>query len=308
MMIGMLSACDKKVLTRLQGTSKLLEQIFLTQYIMSGWSLPFRGTTALHGTYNNEFVVLEVDPPPQWAAQQAIPSTQSSVFSRVTIFPDTRYGLTYWYTNTSAGGKLRDMQYAWAFFNTSCAMCGVWVYLLWNETVVDVPRSRRIFGQKVLRSGEQISIITHHHRRRGCSSRPSMPQLDRRSDNVERRRGECTKCAPIWVRLAGTHSCTSNVPPDAHSSWGSRRSTVKRIIVGQTCSITRKCLHPGSLNTIIVIDLHFLYRRRSGGSMMGLTPEHSQVLASFVRHTSVIRTWQGGRDLSAPQRAEVASS
>lgn len=62
---------------------------------------------------------------------------------------DTRYGLTHWYTNTSAGGKLRDMQYAWAVFNTLCAIYGVWVYLLWNEAVVGVHRDRRVFRQKV---------------------------------------------------------------------------------------------------------------------------------------------------------------
>ncbi|CAM9533499.1 unnamed protein product, partial [Laminaria digitata] len=62
---------------------------------------------------------------------------------------DTRYGITYWYTNTSAGGKLRDMQYAWALFNTMCAVCGVWVYLLWNEAVLGVHRNRRVFRQKV---------------------------------------------------------------------------------------------------------------------------------------------------------------
>lgn len=62
---------------------------------------------------------------------------------------DTRYGLTYWYTNTSGGGKLRDMQYVWAFFNTLCAVCGVWIYLLWNEAVAGVHRDRRVFRQKV---------------------------------------------------------------------------------------------------------------------------------------------------------------
>lgn len=41
------------------------------------------------------------------------------------------------------------MQYAWAFFNTLCAMFGVWVYLLWNEAVVGVHRDRRVFRQKV---------------------------------------------------------------------------------------------------------------------------------------------------------------
>lgn len=63
---------------------------------------------------------------------------------------DTRYGITYWYTNTAAGGKLRDMQYAWALFNTMCAVCGVWVYLLWNEAVMGVHRDRRVFRQKVV--------------------------------------------------------------------------------------------------------------------------------------------------------------
>lgn len=62
---------------------------------------------------------------------------------------DVRYGITYWYTNTAGGGKLREMQYAWAFFNTICAMFGVWVYLLWNEAVVGVHRDRRVFRQKV---------------------------------------------------------------------------------------------------------------------------------------------------------------
>lgn len=63
---------------------------------------------------------------------------------------DVRYGITYWYTNTAGGGKLREMQYVWAFFNTMCAMCGVWVYLLWNEAVVGVHRDRRVFRQKVI--------------------------------------------------------------------------------------------------------------------------------------------------------------
>lgn len=63
---------------------------------------------------------------------------------------DVRYGITYWYTNTAGGGKLREMQYAWAFFNTICAMFGVWVYLLWNEAVVGVHRDRRVFRQKVV--------------------------------------------------------------------------------------------------------------------------------------------------------------
>lgn len=70
---------------------------------------------------------------------------------------DVRYGITYWYTNTEGGGKLREMQYAWAFFNTMCAMFGVWVYLLWNEAVVGVHRDRRIFRQKV-------NALEHHTR------------------------------------------------------------------------------------------------------------------------------------------------
>lgn len=74
--------------------------------------------------------------------------------SLVTSFDaDVRYGITYWYTNTEGGGKLREMQYAWAFFNTICAMFGVWVYLLWNEAVVGVHRDRRVFRQKVIDLG-----------------------------------------------------------------------------------------------------------------------------------------------------------
>eukprot|EP00903_Cladosiphon_okamuranus_P008312 g7996.t1 len=69
--------------------------------------------------------------------------------SAIAVITDVRYGITYWYTNTAGGGKLREMQYAWAFFNTICAMFGVWVYLLWNETVVGVHRDRRVFKQKV---------------------------------------------------------------------------------------------------------------------------------------------------------------
>ncbi|CAM9880552.1 unnamed protein product, partial [Ectocarpus sp. 12 AP-2014] len=69
--------------------------------------------------------------------------------SAIAVITDVRYGITYWYTNTAGGGKLREMQYVWAFFNTMCAMCGVWVYLLWNEAVVGVHRDRRVFRQKV---------------------------------------------------------------------------------------------------------------------------------------------------------------
>eukprot|EP00904_Undaria_pinnatifida_P007120 jgi/Undpi1/3538/HiC_scaffold_16.g06910.m1 len=79
-------------------------------------------------------------------AMQAVVAFAMSVIAVVT---DTRYGITYWYTNTAAGGKLRDMQYAWALFNTLCAVCGVWVYLLWNEAVMGVHRDRRVFRQKV---------------------------------------------------------------------------------------------------------------------------------------------------------------
>lgn len=47
---------------------------------------------------------------------------------------------------------MREMQYAWGFFNTICAMFGVWVYLLWNEAVVGIHRDRRVFRQKVIDS------------------------------------------------------------------------------------------------------------------------------------------------------------
>ncbi|CAM9631799.1 unnamed protein product [Hapterophycus canaliculatus] len=81
-----------------------------------------------------------------WGMQAAVALGMSAI---AVITADVRYGITYWYTNTAGGGKLRDMQYAWAFFNTMCAMCGVWVYLLWNEAVVGVHRDRRVFRQKV---------------------------------------------------------------------------------------------------------------------------------------------------------------
>ncbi|CAM9269542.1 unnamed protein product [Choristocarpus tenellus] len=70
------------------------------------------------------------------------------IMTVVAVVADIRYGVTYWYTNTEAGGKLRDMQYAWAFFNTICAICGVWVYLLWKE-VMGTDRNQQVFRQKV---------------------------------------------------------------------------------------------------------------------------------------------------------------
>lgn len=51
------------------------------------------------------------------------------------------------------------MQYAWAVFNTMCAVYGVWVYLLWNEAVVGVHRDRRVFRQKEMHSILYIILV-----------------------------------------------------------------------------------------------------------------------------------------------------
>ncbi|CAM9110520.1 unnamed protein product [Discosporangium mesarthrocarpum] len=79
-----------------------------------------------------------------WSMQALV----AFIMAVVAVVADVQYGVTYYYTNTEGGGKLREMQYAWAFLNTLCAICGVWVYLLWSETV-GVDRNQRVFRQKV---------------------------------------------------------------------------------------------------------------------------------------------------------------
>ncbi|CAM9253473.1 unnamed protein product [Ascophyllum nodosum] len=71
------------------------------------------------------------------------------IMSIVAVITDARYGRTYWYTNTLGGGKLGDMQYVWAFFNIVCAICGLGVYMLWNEAVAGVHRDMKVFRQKI---------------------------------------------------------------------------------------------------------------------------------------------------------------
>ncbi|KAL3925897.1 MAG: hypothetical protein SGPRY_003541, partial [Prymnesium sp.] len=59
-----------------------------------------------------------------------------------------RYGSSAWYNSASAGGKLVDMQFAWAIITFICGCIGIWVYLCWKEDI-NLSRGRLIFRQKV---------------------------------------------------------------------------------------------------------------------------------------------------------------
>ena len=68
---------------------------------------------------------------------------------------DWRYGFSIWYTDSGAGGRLRDMQYAWSVFNI---VCGIWcmkIVIGWKEAVsssssgISINRDRQVFYTRV---------------------------------------------------------------------------------------------------------------------------------------------------------------
>ncbi|KAG5187950.1 hypothetical protein JKP88DRAFT_243646 [Tribonema minus] len=66
----------------------------------------------------------------------------------VAVMSDWRYGFAIWYTDTRAGGKLRDMQYAWAIFNLASAAWGAKVLVSWRERL-ERTRDHRLFHTRI---------------------------------------------------------------------------------------------------------------------------------------------------------------
>lgn len=67
----------------------------------------------------------------------------------IALVADWKYGFSIWYTDSGAGGKLRDMQYIFAIFNFMCALLGVKVYMAWTDSQ-NTNTSKKLFSSRLV--------------------------------------------------------------------------------------------------------------------------------------------------------------